>query len=65
MRRATRQARAAIIDAVRRDGDAAVQALTEKFDAVRPASLQVTAQEFSAAERSLDAAQISGDRAGD
>ena len=54
---AAQQAARDIIDAVRRDGDAAVQALTEKFDAVRPSSLQVTAQEFSAAERSLDAVQ--------
>jgi histidinol dehydrogenase len=56
---ATQEAARAIIEAVRRGGDAAVQSLTEKFDGVRPASLQVTAQEFSAAERSLDAAQIS------
>jgi histidinol dehydrogenase len=46
-----------IIDAVRRDGDAAVLALTEKFDRVRPASLRVTAGEFEAAERALTAAQ--------
>ncbi|MEP6883180.1 MAG: histidinol dehydrogenase [Gammaproteobacteria bacterium] len=54
---ATQHAAQAIIDAVRRDGDAALAALTEKFDAVRPASLQVTAQEFAAAERCLDAGQ--------
>jgi histidinol dehydrogenase len=47
-----------IIDAVRREGDAAVLALTEKFDGVRPASLTVTPQEFDHAERSLNAAQI-------
>jgi histidinol dehydrogenase len=46
-----------IIDAVRRDGDAAVLALTEKFDRVRPASVRVTSGEFEAAERALTAAQ--------
>jgi histidinol dehydrogenase len=47
-----------IIDAVRRDGDAAVLALTEKFDEVRLASMRVTTQEFSDAERALNAGQI-------
>jgi len=47
-----------IIDAVRRDGDAAVLALTEKFDEVRLASMRVTAQEFSDAESALSASQI-------
>jgi histidinol dehydrogenase len=47
-----------IIDAVRCEGDAAVLALTEKFDAVRLDSLRVTEQEFSNAERALSAAQI-------
>jgi histidinol dehydrogenase len=47
-----------IIDTVRRDGDAAVLALTEKFDEVRLASMRVTAQEFSDAERALSAEQI-------
>jgi histidinol dehydrogenase len=47
-----------IIDAVRRDGDAAVLALTEKFDEVRLASMRVTQQEFSDAERALNAGQI-------
>ena len=46
-----------IIDAVRRDGDAAVLALTEKFDQARLASLRVTAAEFAAAERALNAVQ--------
>src|SRR6202171_4689680 len=46
-----------IIDAVRRDGDAALVALTEKFDQARLASLRVTAEEFEAAERALSAAQ--------
>ena len=47
-----------IIESVRRDGDAAVLALTEKFDGVRPASLQVTPREFEDAERSLNEAQL-------
>ena len=46
-----------IIDAVRREGDAAVLALTEKFDEVRLASMRVTPQEFDAAERALNADQ--------
>jgi len=46
-----------IIDAVRRDGDAALIELTDRFDGVRLAELAVSAQEFSAAERSLSAAQ--------
>ena len=46
-----------IIEAVRREGDSAVLALTEKFDAVRPASLRVTPQEFADAERALSTAQ--------
>jgi len=47
-----------IIDMVRREGDAAVLALTEKFDGVRLESMRVTAQEFSDAERALNAEQI-------
>ena len=47
-----------IIDMVRRDGDAAVLALTEKFDGVRLESMGVTPQEFSDAERALNAGQI-------
>src|SRR3984957_14598476 len=54
---ATREAAQDIIDAVRRDGDAAVLSLTEKFDAVRLPSMQVTPQEFDTAERSLTAVQ--------
>jgi len=54
---ATRAAAQAIIEAVRRDGDAALLTLTEKFDAVRLAGLRVTPQEFAAAERLLSAAQ--------
>src|SRR5216683_3305728 len=53
-----REAAQGIIDAVRRDGDAAVLALTEKFDEVRLASMRVTAQEFSDAESALSASQI-------
>jgi histidinol dehydrogenase len=55
---AIKQAAQGIVDAVRREGDAAVLALTEKFDEVRLASLQVTPQEFSDAERALNADQI-------
>jgi histidinol dehydrogenase len=50
---AIRQTVQEIIDAVRRDGDAAVLQLTEKFDTVRLASMPVTPQEFAAAERAL------------
>jgi histidinol dehydrogenase len=46
-----------IIDTVRSEGDAAVLALTEKFDRVRLDSLRVTAQEFDAAERALSDTQ--------
>jgi histidinol dehydrogenase len=61
---ATLQAAQDIVDAVRRDGDAAVMALTERYDGVRLTSLRVTAEEFSAAERALDASQIAAiDRA--
>jgi histidinol dehydrogenase len=53
-----------IIESVRRDGDAAVLALTEKFDAVRLGRLQVTPGEFDDAERSLNASQLAAiDRA--
>jgi histidinol dehydrogenase len=55
---AVAEAARGIIEAVRRDGDAAVLALTERFDAVRPDSLPVTPQEFAAAERALNAQQI-------
>jgi histidinol dehydrogenase len=46
-----------IIDAVRRDGDAALRTLTQHFDGVLCESLEVTPQEFLRAQRSLDAAQ--------
>ncbi len=48
----------AIIDTVRREGDAAVLALTEKFDEVRLDSMRVTPREFSDAESALSASQI-------
>ena len=61
---ATENAARGIIEAVRRDGDAAVLALSEKFDGIRPASLRVTALEFDRAERALNAAQLAAiDRA--
>jgi histidinol dehydrogenase len=46
-----------IIERVRREGDAALLALTEQFDGVRIAELQVTAEEFAQAERELNAEQ--------
>jgi histidinol dehydrogenase len=55
---ATQATAQAIIDAVRRDGDAAILALTEKFDEVRLAALRVTEREFNDAERALNAGQI-------
>jgi histidinol dehydrogenase len=42
-----------IIERVRREGDAALRALTEQFDRVRLDCLAVTPQEFAAAERAL------------
>jgi histidinol dehydrogenase len=50
--RITSEARA-IVDAVRRGGDAALLDLTERFDGVRPSSLAVSPEEFAAAERAL------------
>jgi histidinol dehydrogenase len=55
---AVREGAQGIIDAVRREGDAAVLALTERFDQVRLASMRVTPQEFEDAERALDPGQI-------
>jgi histidinol dehydrogenase len=46
-----------IIDEVRRDGDAALRALTEKFDAVRLEELEVGAAEFRAADAALSKEQ--------
>lgn len=56
---AVRLAAQEIIDSVRHDGDAALLALTEKFDQVRPAALRVTPGEFEVAERALKAVEIS------
>ena len=42
-----------IIERVRREGDAALLALTQQFDGVRLEALAVTKQEFAAAERAL------------
>jgi histidinol dehydrogenase len=46
-----------IVERVRRDGDAALLALTEQFDGVRLEALAVTTREFAAAERVLTAEQ--------
>jgi histidinol dehydrogenase len=46
-----------IIDAVRCGGDESVLAFTERFDGVRPQSLQVSEQEFEAADLALSAEQ--------
>ena len=46
-----------IIGSVRRDGDAALRALTQRFDGVSCESLEVTPQEFLQAERDLDGRQ--------
>jgi histidinol dehydrogenase len=46
-----------IIEAVRRDGDAALLELTEKFDRVRLESMRVSPQEFIEAERALSTEQ--------
>lgn len=46
-----------IIAQVRRDGDSALRTLSEKFDAVAPEALQVSAQEFDLADRKLAADQ--------
>ncbi|HEX3395315.1 MAG TPA: histidinol dehydrogenase [Steroidobacteraceae bacterium] len=46
-----------IIERVRREGDAALLALTEQFDGVRLEALRVTAQEFADADRAITADQ--------
>jgi histidinol dehydrogenase len=46
-----------IIERVRREGDAALLALTEQFDGVRLSQLRVTPDEFDEAERELNAEQ--------
>jgi len=48
---------AAIVEAVRRGGDATLLDLTARFDGVRLGSLEVSAAEFETAERTLSAAQ--------
>lgn len=51
----------AIVEAVRGEGDAAVRRYTSRFDGVPPerlATLAVTAEEFAAARRELDATQV-------
>jgi histidinol dehydrogenase len=55
--RGTAAAAQTIIDAVRRDGDAALAELTAKFDGARVSQLAVSAAEFAAAERALTQAQ--------
>jgi histidinol dehydrogenase len=47
----------AIVEAVRRDGDAAIRELTRRFDGAEVETLAVSAREFADAERALDAAQ--------
>ncbi|HUK02489.1 MAG TPA: histidinol dehydrogenase [Steroidobacteraceae bacterium] len=47
-----------IIGAVRRDGDAALSDFTARFDGVKLASLQVSAQEFTAARAQLTPTQV-------
>ena len=49
---------ARIIGQVRREGDAALRALTERFDGVRLEHLAVSPAEFSAARAQLTAAQL-------
>ena len=46
-----------ILERVRREGDAALHALTEQLDGVCPQALQVSPQEFSAAESQLSIEQ--------
>ena len=46
-----------IVERVRREGDAALHALTEQFDGVRLEALAVTTAEFAAADRAISAAQ--------
>jgi len=55
--KATAAAAQQIIDAVRQNDDAALFELTERYDGVRLTDLNVSEQEFGAAERALSAAQ--------
>ena len=49
----TRQAVAALIAQVRADGDAALRAITQRFDGVAPESFEVSADEFAAAQAAV------------
>lgn len=49
----TRESVAALIAAVRDDGDAALREISLRFDGVAPASLEVNDEEFAAAERAV------------
>jgi histidinol dehydrogenase len=51
----TREAVAALITAVRDDGDAALREISLRFDGVAPASFEVNDEEFAAAERAVPA----------
>jgi histidinol dehydrogenase len=53
----TAAAAQAIIDQVRRDGDAALRDLTQKFDGVRLDELAVSPREFADADRALTSVQ--------
>lgn len=49
-----REAAARILDQVRSDGDAALRALTRRFDGIELESLRVSAEQFDAAEAGID-----------
>lgn len=49
----TRESVAALIAAVRDDGDAALREISLRFDGVAPASFEVNDEEFAAAERTV------------
>ncbi len=51
----TRESVAALIAAVRDDGDAALREISLRFDGVAPASFEVNDEEFAAAERTVPA----------
>ncbi len=51
----TRESVAALIAAVREDGDAALREISLRFDGVAPASFEVDDSEFAAAERAVPA----------
>jgi histidinol dehydrogenase len=54
----TRSKVASILEAIRKDGDAAVLRLTAEFDGANMESTRVTREEFEAARRQLDASAI-------